>query len=248
MKQKHDYRWIPKSSPEIRKHFEDITSLLSDIHKDLKKHYSFEHRIVGSYSRNLMTYDVKSNTGPDFDFNIYPNCDLDTISAKEIKNLFRLSLNKYGSKYRYSFAEDSTRVLTIKIIDTETSRVLFSVDFAFVYNYVDDDGYEQQLYIRFNKKHNSYSWEEQSDSIFNLPDDLDTIKEYGLWNEFKNKYLQLKNANDIPEKKSRSILAEAVNCIFNEYQDVFSEDAEELKPLSVTGLRIETHSPKIQII
>ena len=101
----------------------------------------------------MITYDTKSNVGYDFDINIYPNDEDNNLSPKKIKLLFKEALDKIATKYGYDYAEDSTRVLTIKVKDRKNSRVLHSVDFAFVNDYEDDEGYECQEYIRFNKEH-----------------------------------------------------------------------------------------------
>lgn len=134
---------------------------------------TFQHKPVGSYSRNMITYDTKSNVGYDFDINIYPNDEDNNLSPKKIKLLFKEALDKIATKYGYDYAEDSTRVLTIKVKDRKNSRVLHSVDFAFVNDYEDDEGYECQEYIRFNKDHKSYSWTDQPDGFYMLPDRID---------------------------------------------------------------------------
>ena len=110
----------------------------------------------------MITHDAKSNIGFDFDINIYPNDEENRFTAKQIKLLFKQSLDKFAYRYGYDFAEDSTRVLTIKVKDRKNSRILHSVDFAFVNDYEDNDGYDCQEYIHYNKKQNAYSWSEQS--------------------------------------------------------------------------------------
>lgn len=92
----------------------------------------------------MITYDTKSNVGYDFDINIYPNDEDNNLSPKKIKLLFKEALDKIATKHGYDYAEDSTRVLTIKVKDRKNSRVLHSVDFAFVNDYEDDEGYECQ--------------------------------------------------------------------------------------------------------
>ena len=139
------------------------------------------------------------------------------LSPKKIKLLFKEALDKIATKYGYDYAEDSTRVLTIKVKDRKNSRVLHSVDFAFVNDYEDDEGYECQEYIRFNKEHNSYSWTDQSDGFYMLPDRIDWLKENDLWEKMKKVYIDKKNHNDNPNKHSRSLFAEAVNETYHKY-------------------------------
>ena len=169
---KHDFKFISKHSPQVKSAYSDLMEILSLVHDDLRKQYTFQHKPVGSYSRNMITYDAKSNIGFDFDINIYPNDEENRFTAKQIKLLFKQSLDKFAHRYGYDFAEDSTRVLTIKVKDRKNSRILHSVDFAFVNDYEDDDGYDCQEYIHYNKKQNAYSWSEQSQGFYMLPERL----------------------------------------------------------------------------
>ena len=155
---KHDFQFISKHSTEVKEAYQNIQKIVNQVHKDLSKYYPCQAKVVGSYSRNMITKDLKGNTGFDFDFNIYPNDDENSFSAKEIKLLFKRSLDKFARAYGYDYAEDSTRVLTIKVKDKQNSRIVHSVDFAFVNDYEDEEGNACQEYIRFNKKHNSYTW------------------------------------------------------------------------------------------
>ena len=216
---KHDFKFISKHSPQVQSAYSEVIEILNLVHDDLRKKYTFQHEPVGSYSRNMITYDAKSNVGFDFDFNIYPNDDDNRFSEKQIKLMFKDSLDKFSGRYAYDFAEDSTRVLTIKVKDRKNSRVLHSVDFAFVHDYEDDDGYDCQEYIRFNKKQHSYSWVEQSSGFYMLPERYQWIIDNGLKDELLKIYIHKKNKNDDPDKHSRSLFAEAVNACYNEYCD-----------------------------
>lgn len=216
-KMKHDFQFISKHSPSVRSAYANLQDILNQVHRILRNEYTFQHKPVGSYSRNMITYDTKSNVGYDFDINIYPNDEDNNLSPKKIKLLFKEALDKIATKYGYDYAEDSTRVLTIKVKDRKNSRVLHSVDFAFVNDYEDDEGYECQEYIRFNKEHNSYSWTDQSDDFYMLPDRIDWLKENDLWEKMKKVYIDKKNHNDNPNKHSRSLFAEAVNETYHKY-------------------------------
>lgn len=143
-KMKHDFQFISKHSPSVRSAYANLQDILNQVHRILRSEYTFQHKPVGSYSRNMITYDTKSNVGYDFDINIYPNDEDNNLSPKKIKLLFKEALDKIATKHGYDYAEDSTRVLTIKVKDRKNSRVLHSVDFAFVNDYEDDEGYECQ--------------------------------------------------------------------------------------------------------
>ncbi len=216
---KHDFKFVSKHSPQVKSAYSDLLEILSLVHNDLRNHYTFQHKLVGSYSRNMITYDAKSNIGFDFDINIYPNDDENNFTAKQIKLLFKQSLDKFARRYGYDYAEDSTRVLTIKAKDRDKSRILYSVDFAFVNDYVDDSGHDRQEYIHYNKKQCTYSWLEQSHGFYMLPERFQWIKDMSLKDELDKLYRQKKNNNDNPDKHSRSLFAEAVNECYNKYCD-----------------------------
>ena len=83
---KHDFKFISKHSPQVKSAYSALMEILSLVHNDLRKQYTFQHESVGSYSRNMITYDAKSNIGFDFDINIYPNDEENRFTAKQIKN------------------------------------------------------------------------------------------------------------------------------------------------------------------
>lgn len=161
----------------------------------------------------MITYDLKSNVGFDFDFNIEVNDDDNNYPPKEIKNILRVAFNKVVQKYGYDNPEDSTRVLTIKKKDRKNSRILHSCDFAIIHNYIDEDGYECQEYIHHNKKQKSYNWCEQPRGFYMLIEKVKWIKENKLWNKMTQLYLQKKNCNTDEHVHSRSIFASAVHQI-----------------------------------
>ena len=221
---KHDFQYISKHDPKVEASYEDLMQLLREVRKELKKDYTFQHRIVGSYGRNMMTYDAKGNVGPDFDVNIYPNDDDNTIKPKDLKLKFKAALDKCGPAHGFAAAEDSTRVLTIKIKDRKNSRVVFSVDFCIVNDYTDDNGDERQEYIRFNKKQNSYSWGQQPAGYYMLPEKIQWIKDNWLWQQVLDKYIEKKNSNGDPHVHSRTIFAIAVQEVCQQNGYYYDDD------------------------
>ena len=213
----YHFEYVSKNSKVVKSAYQNLIEIIKQTQNELRDNYSFQFRVVGSYSRNMMTYDSKSNKGFDFDVNIYPNIDENKLSPQKIKESLILAINKYAKSFGYSPAENSTRVITIKVKDTENSKIKHSVDFAIVNDYVDEDGYDCQEYIRFNKKSNQYEWLEQDDGFYKLDDKIDWIKDEDLWDELRRMYLFRKNNNNDKNKHSRSLFAEAVNNICNEY-------------------------------
>lgn len=200
----HEFRYVSKNeAKEVKKDLLDIIHKVQDI---VRNHFTFSYRFIGSSARNMITYDTKSNIGFDFDVNILVNDDEEKYTPAEIKRIIRLAFDQVAHKYGYDYCEDSTRVLTIKFKDRTKSKILHSCDFAIVYDC--EDG--RQQYIRFNKKHNSYTWEYQPNGYLLLSEKIDWLKSNGLWNDMRNYYIEKKNKNFNSEKHSRAIFAESV--------------------------------------
>lgn len=194
----------------------ELITILNEVQNIVREDFTFRYDFVGSDKRNMVTCDFKSNVGFDFDVNIEINDEDNHFSAKRIKTKLINALNKIARKYGYDFAEDSTRVITIKVKDTQNSKILHSCDFAIVNNYIDEDGYERQEYIRFNKKNKSYYWEERHDGYYMLPKKAEWIKDNELTPELRWVYLNKKNRNS-NFKHSRTLYAEAVHEICQKY-------------------------------
>ena len=214
----HKFEYVSKKSPKVKAAYNDLMQLLREVRKDLRTHYTFQHKIIGSYARNMITYDRKSNIGFDFDVNIYPNDEEEKLTPKRIKQLFKHVLDNHVKSHGFDFAEDFTRVLTIKVKDQKHSRVLYSVDFAFVNDYEDDEGNDCQEYIHYNKKQNCYTWEQQSHGYYMLYEKIQWIKENGLWESaLRPYYIKKKNTNKSSHIHSRTIFAITVQEICQKY-------------------------------
>lgn len=200
----HKSQWSP--------FYKEILEMIHDIQNDLRPKFTFQYQIIGSASRNMVTMDPRTNIGFDFDFNLIIN-DYDFYPPKQIKEMLIKHINKHSSKYRYSPAEDSTRVITIKVKDQKNSKILHSVDFAVVYDDIDNNGNEIQFYIHNDKHTGKYLWEEQPSSYYELPDRIEFCKENDLWAQVKDLYLDNKNNNPDPGKKSRTIFSQTINTI-----------------------------------
>lgn len=196
----------------------ELMQIIHSVQNEVRQDFTFQFYFVGSVKRNMVTYDIKSNRGFDFDVNLQVNNDECRFSAEEIKTKIRLALNKVIHHYGYDNTEDSTRVLTIKVKDRENSKILHSCDFAIVNDYIDDEGNERQEYIHFNKKQKSYSWNEQPQGFYLLDEKVEWIKNCGYWQDVRDLYLYKKNNNnDDLNKHSRSIYAETIHEICQRY-------------------------------
>lgn len=82
------------------------------------------------------------------------------------------------------------------------------------YSYYDcSDG--RQQYIHFNKKQQSYGWQHQPKSYYELDERIALIKKHNLWQEVRDLYLYKKNNNPMG-KKSRALFAETINDIIQQ--------------------------------
>ena len=66
--------------------------LIHKVQDEVRDSFTFQYKFVGSVQRNMVTCDVKSNAGFDFDVNIMVNDDDKDFEAEEIKNILMLSL------------------------------------------------------------------------------------------------------------------------------------------------------------
>lgn len=196
---------------------DNIIKLIRLVQKDLKNVFTFQYKFEGSDSLNLVTYDPMTNTGFDFDVNLIPNDDDERYSPEELKKLLMNSFNKFASKFGFDYCEDSTRVFTIKVKDRVNSRILYSCDFAIVYDYEDNNGYWNQSIIYHNKNQGTYEWQQQPDSYYEYFERMDKIKKFGYWQEFREHYLEKKNNNSNKNKRSRALRIESVNEIHTKY-------------------------------
>lgn len=210
----HDFRYVTKKQAQpIKDELYQILYMVQDLVRD---NFTFSFTTIGSSSRNMITCDAKSNIGFDFDINIEVNDDNEDFEPKEIRTIIRTAIDRVAPRYGYKNCEDSTRVLTIKKVDTSHSRIIHSCDFAIVYNCGDG----RQQYIRFNKDNNYYFWEYQGKGFVGLEKKMDWLKRENLWGELQDYYIYKKNCNDNPDKHSRSIFAESINemCQKNGYR------------------------------
>lgn len=201
----HDFNYVTKREAKPVK--DELYKIIHEVQNIVRDDFTFQYRLIGSSSRNMITYDRKSNIGYDFDFDFEINDDEENYNPEEIRNIIKNALDQVVPRYGYKCCEDSTRVLTIKKVNTHTSRILHSCDFALVYNC----GNGKQQYIRFNKETGNYTWEFKSKGFKDLDGKMEWLKRNNYWEEFKKYYLTKKNNNNNPNKHSRSIFAESVN-------------------------------------
>ena len=115
----------------------------------------------------------------------------------------------------------------IRLLKDASKTKIIGIEWRFN-DYIDGNGYEHQEYIHFNKRQNTYEWQEQPDGFYMLPEKIEWIKNNGLWQKVRDRYLNNKNTNSDPKKKSRSIFAETIAQIYNENsQHYYCDDEDE---------------------
>ncbi len=213
----YHYDYVPKSVYKPAQ--DELEEIIHEVQELVRDQFTFQYRFIGSSMLNMITYDPNTNKGYDFDVNIYPNGN--DYSPYDFKKNLMSAFDKVVGKYGYDRCEDSTRVFTIKVKDYYHSKVLRSCDFAIVNDYVDDRGRNRQEYIHNNKSifvmPGNYTWEDQPIEFQGLREKVDFIKKKKAWHEVRELYIEKKNNNTDPNKKSRSLRAEAINEVAQEY-------------------------------
>lgn len=207
------YEFVKKKDYGPVKHrFEDeILPVAREVLREMG--YTFQSELMGSGSRKLVTRVIDGNKGFDFDYDFELQYYPEDADAKRIKQDFMNALNKASKPLGYKPCEDSTTVITFKMVDTTHSRIIHSFDIALTYS--DEDG---KHYIRFDKDNRRYIWNLRKSGIC-LDDKISELRnELGsqYHQALADKYLQLKNANTNPDRKSFILYAEAVCYLYNE--------------------------------
>lgn len=208
------YHFEYVSKKEAAPYKAELIEILHQVQDYVRDDFTFQFTFIGSSSRNMITYDPTTNIGFDFDVNIMVNDDDEDYSPEEIRTILHNAFSRFMTAYGYNKCEQSTRVISIKVVDQWSSRVIRSCDFAVVY-----EGRNGQQYIRFNKERNYFSWEFQTQPYKELEFRADYLKENGHWNEVLEVYLDKKNNNYNPDKHSRSLYAETINECFRRHNN-----------------------------
>lgn len=197
---------------------DELIDLIHQLQDEVREDFTFQYRFIGSSNRNMITRDPRNNKGFDFDVDLEVNVPDDRFSPDQIRRILRTGIDHITNPnglpvMGYSHAEDSTRVLTLKVKDPANSRILHSCDLCIVRR--DRDGRRQ--YIRKNVFSGNHTWEYQPEDFEQLPDKIDWVKRNGHWQEVRDLYLHKKNMNWLHNKPSRSLFAEAVHEIWQKY-------------------------------
>lgn len=190
---------------ELTKWCEEI---IKEVQVELKEYFTFSFNLIGSGGKKLVTQNAEEAF--DLDYNLILQKDKQGLidNPQRIKDIIRGAFDRVLKENvkNYKGSSDSTSVITASIVDNH--RRTFSFDVAI---YVEgDNGYLYRLI--HDKKSQRYIWNQVPKSR-DYEYKLQEIKEDGEWQEFKDRYLDLKNMhlrrND--NIKSFSIFLETLN-------------------------------------
>ena len=211
----YHFKYVTKA--EARKVREKLENLVHEVQDEVRDNFTLQYYFIGSSARNMITYDPATNIGFDFDVNLEVNDNKSAYSPGEIRKIIMKAFQKHCSKYGYNKFENSKRVFTIKGYNVNSEKVEHSCDIAIVNNFIDEAGTAGQKYIAFDKKSNSYSWQQQSKG-FNLKEKENWLRQQPeAWNAVRERYLKKKNQNQNLHKHSRSLYTETINEICKQY-------------------------------
>lgn len=194
-----------KDVTELNKWCLDI---IHNVQYDLKDYFTFDIRLVGSGEKRLVTMD--SNGLFDLDYNLIIQRDKQDLinDPKTIKNLFinafKQELNEVVKGFNHVC--DSTSVVKNKIIYGD--RLQFNFDVAIMAK-ADNDSYYKLVN---DHRTGNYIWNQVRDSK-NYMERFLAVKHAGLFNRFKDRYLELKNFHSKrgDDVQSFSIFLETLN-------------------------------------
>ena len=211
------YHYEYVTQREAAPYREKFLEILREVQDLVRDKFTFSYYFIGSSSRNMITCDRSTNKGFDFDINLCVNDDDEEFDAEEIKKTLMRAIDQTAVPRGFRYCEDSTRVITLKKNGAPWNRIEYSCDFAIVNDYT-HNGEHCQQYIHFNKKQGTYTWQDQPHPCY-LNQKVNWIKGQGLWGEVRDIYLDKKNNNTNPDKRSRALYAESVNevCVSNGY-------------------------------
>lgn len=182
--------------------------IIHNVQYDLKDYFTFDIQLVGSGEKRLVTMD--SNGLFDLDYNLIIQRDKQDLinNPKTIKNLFINAFKKELDEVVEGFNHvcDSTSVVKNKII--YGNRLQFKFDVAIMVK-ADNDSYYKLIN---DKTSNNYIWNQAKDSK-NYMERFLAIKHAGLFEQFKDRYLELKNIHSRrgDDVQSFSIFLETLN-------------------------------------
>ena len=92
----HDFRYVSRKEAQPIK--DELYQILYEVQNLVRDNFTFNFTLIGSSSRNMITYDAKSNIGFDFDINIEVNDDDENYEPKEIRTTIRNAIDRVAPR------------------------------------------------------------------------------------------------------------------------------------------------------
>ncbi len=108
----HDFVYVTKASAQSVKN--ELIQIIHEVQDLIEEYFTFQFKPVGSSSRNMITYDRKSNIGYDFDFDLEINDDDENYTPEEIRHIIKNAIDQVAPRFGYKYCEDSTSTALLK--------------------------------------------------------------------------------------------------------------------------------------
>lgn len=116
----YHFKYVTKA--ELAPFKKELIELIHLVQNDVRDDFTFQYEFIGSVSRNMVTFDPQSNTGFDFDVNLFVNDDEEDYKPGEIKHILMDAFNTHARKYRYDFARTALVSLQLKLKTRKTLK------------------------------------------------------------------------------------------------------------------------------
>lgn len=213
------YKIVPES--ESKRYRSDCSAVLKETCKSLQlKGIVAQFTLIGSGARNMIT---RNGNGPyDLDYNlvIIKAEDKYWQDLRLLKDTVRNALNRAEGKDFFSDFQDSTSCLTTLLHFNDSPDVEFSFDVAIITK--NPKGNYMRLVHNKNAYfvgQDQYTWNEVPSSR-QVKDKAVTLKEEGLWEEVRIRYVELKDQHLRRKDKNHPsfvVYVETINEIYNKY-------------------------------
>lgn len=194
---------------EIQKWHKKFLDWIEHIRTEIRGNgITFDCRLVGSAKRHLVIH--HHNKGFDLDFQIILHKNKKALSEEKIKGLFMNLLNHLVVEEGFEYCKDSTSAITIKMIDTEKSKIITGYDVVLLKRKT-VDGVENTEILRHYKDTKPEVWTfERLPDMTNAGEQFRKIQGPEMWQDLRQRYYN-KKIKDTSGKKSFQLLHEAVN-------------------------------------